>query len=137
MLLFAFTPKMVSKRFSDLSCNESAFNNVNVTYELALKHSGYKNEIKFDRQPSTRRNRNRKIIYFNPPFSQNVKTNIGKLFFKLVRKNFSKNHRLRKIFNLNTLKLSYSSIANLQILIKQHNTKVLTDGRKSTRLCNC
>ena len=93
--------------------------------------------MKFDRHPSARRNRNRKIIWFNPPFSQNVKINIGKLFFKLLRKNFPKNHKFRKIFNLNTLKLSYSSMANLQSLIKQHNAKVLTDGKKPTRLCNC
>ena len=85
--------------------------------------------MKFDRQPSTKRNRNRKIIWFNPPFSQNVETNTGKLFFKLVRKNSPENHKFRKIFNLNTLKLSYSSM-------KQHNAKVLTDGKKPTRLCN-
>ena len=82
-------------------------------YESALKHSGYKSEMKFDQQPSTRRNRNRKLICFYHPFSQNVKANIGKLFFKLVWKNFPKNHRFRKIFNLITLKLSYSSMANL------------------------
>ena len=28
-------------------------------------------------------------------------------------------------------------MANLQSLIKQHNAKVLTDGKKPTRLCNC
>ena len=74
--------------------------------------------MKFDLQPSAWRNRNKKIIWFNPLFSQNVKTNIGKLFFKLVRKNFPKNHKFRKIFNLGTLKHSYSSMANLQSLVK-------------------
>ena len=106
-------PKMVNKRISDLSCDESVFNNAKVTYALALKYSGYNSKMKFDRQPSTWRNRNRKIIWFNPPFSQNVKTNIGKLFFKLMRKNFPKNHKFRKMFNLNTLKLSYSLMTNL------------------------
>ena len=48
-------PKMVNKRISHLSCDESAFNNAKVTYELPLKHSGYKSEMKLDRQPSTRR----------------------------------------------------------------------------------
>ena len=72
---------MVNKRISDLSCDESS-------YELTLKHSGYKSQMKF--QQSARRNRNRKIIWFNPPFSQNVNSNIGKLFFKLVGKNFAK-----------------------------------------------
>ena len=113
---------MVNKRISDSSCDESAFNNAKVMYVLVLKHSGYEREMKFDRQPPTRRNRNRKIIWFNPPFSQNVETNLGKFFFKLVRKNFPKNHIFRKIFNLNTLKLSYSSMANLQSLMKQHNS---------------
>ena len=28
-------------------------------------------------------------------------------------------------------------MANLQSLIKQHNAKVLTDGKKPIRLCNC
>ena len=28
-------------------------------------------------------------------------------------------------------------MANLQSLIKQHNVKVLADGKKPTRLCNC
>ena len=42
-------PKMVNKRILDLSCGESAFNNAKVSYELALKHRGYKSEMKFDR----------------------------------------------------------------------------------------
>ena len=58
-----------------------------------------------------------------PSFSQNCKTNIGKLFLKLVRKNFPKNDRFRKKVNLNILKLSYSSMANLQSLINKHNSK--------------
>ena len=106
-------PEKINKIISELSCDVSAFNNAKATYELALKHSDYKSEMNFDRQPSTRRNRNRKIIWINPPFSQNVKTNIGKLFFKLVRKNFAKNHKFWKISDLNTLKLNYSSMTNL------------------------
>ena len=113
-------PKIVNKSISELSFDESEFNNAKVIYKLALKHSGYNSEMKFDQKPSTRKNRNRKIICFNLPFRQNVKTDIGKLFFKVVQKNFSKNHTCRKIMNLNTLKLSYSSMANLQSLIKRH-----------------
>ena len=136
MLPFTFTRSPTIKSNSDLSGDESAFNNAKVTYESVLKHSGYKREMKFDRQPSTRRNRNRKISLknqFNPPFSQNVRLTLENFFSNQC----AKNHRFRKIFNLNTLKLSYCSVANLQSLIKQHNAKVLTDGKKSTRLCNC
>ena len=71
------------------------------------------------------RNRNRKVIWFNPPYSQNVKTNIGKLFIKFVRKHFPNNSKYHKIFNLNTLKLSYCHTTNVGNIIKQHNSKVL------------
>ena len=71
---------MVYKRILYLSCDESASNNAKLIYELGLKHNGYKNEMRFDRQPSTKRNREIKINWFNPPFSQNMKPNIGKLF---------------------------------------------------------
>ena len=88
---------MFNKIISDLSCDESAFNNAKVTYELALKHSRYKSEIKYDRQPSARRNR-------DPPCSLNVKTSNEKLFLKLVRKNFPKSYRIRKILKLKHFK---------------------------------
>ena len=81
---------MVNKKISDLSCDKSAFNNTKVTYELALKHIGYNSETKFDRQPSTTRNRTRKNCWLYPLFRQKVKTNIGKIYFELVRKNAPK-----------------------------------------------
>ena len=34
--------------------------------------------------------RNRRIILFNPPFTQTVKTNVAKLFFSLLDKHFPK-----------------------------------------------
>ena len=37
-----------------------------------------------------RRNGGRKILYFNPPFSSNVKTKLGKKFLKLVKLYFPK-----------------------------------------------
>ena len=55
----------------------------------------------------------RNIIWFNPPYSQNVKTNIGKTFLKLT-----KNNRLYKIFKKNTLKLSYRCMSNMFSVIK-------------------
>ena len=48
-------PKMVNKKISDLSCDENTFNSAKVTYKLALKHSGYNSEMKFDPQPSKRK----------------------------------------------------------------------------------
>ena len=67
-----------------------------------------------------KKNRSHDIIWFNPPFSQNIKTNNGKIFLKLIKKHFSNHHHLHKIFNLNTIKLSYSCMSNMSSFIKQH-----------------
>ena len=132
-------PSMTNKRISSLSCGETKFNKAKITYETALKNSGYKATVKFKKtSQNTRRNRNRKVIWFNPPFSLNVKTNIGKELLKLIHKYFLRNHSFRKIFNLNTIKISYSSMKNMKNLIKQHNARVLKNQEHSEkRSCNC
>ena len=78
-----------------------------------------------------------KVIWLNSPYSQNVKTNIGKLFIKLVRKHFPKNSIYHKIFNLNTLKLGYCCTNNVGNIIKQHKFKVLRKKNDNVnRKCN-
>ena len=47
------------------------------------------------------RKRKRAIIRYNLPYSINVKMNIGKTFFKLLRKHFSPTHPIYTIFNKN------------------------------------
>ena len=87
---------------------------------------------------NARGNGNRKVIWFNPSYSLNVKTNIDKVFLKLVRKHFPRSHKLSKIFNLNTIKISYSSMPNVKNLIKQRNSKTLNKDRdKMQRPFNC
>ena len=72
-----------------------------------------------------------------PPFNQQVKTNIGKTFLKLVKKHFTKNHKFNKIFNTNTVKISYSCTTNMENIIKQHNSKILNEANENqTRPCN-
>ena len=79
-------PIMVNKRISDLSFNEQEFNKAKPMYENALESSGFQFELKYNpmNQNNKRRNRSRKIIWFNPPFNANVNTNIGKEFLKIV-----------------------------------------------------
>ena len=78
------------------------------------------------------------VVWFNPPYSQSVKTNIGKMFIKLVRKHFPKNSKYHKIFNLNTLKLSYCCTTSVGNIIKQHNSKLLSKTNdNNNRKCNC
>ena len=60
---------------------------------------------------------------------------------KLVQKHFHKRHRYRKIFNNNTIKLSYSCTPNVKYLIKQHNSGIMKSetntNKKKKRDCNC
>ena len=41
------------------------------------------------------------IIWFNPQHSKSVKTNIGRIFIKLVSKHFPPDNKFRKLFNKN------------------------------------
>ena len=82
--------------------------------------------------------RSRKILLFNPPFSQHVQSNIGEIFIDLVRKHFHKRHPLRTIFNKNTLKLSYSCMPNMETIIKSHNSALSKSyNNAQTRQCDC
>ena len=84
------------------------------------------------------KNRKRNIIWFNPPYSKSLKTNIGKYFFRLLNKHFPRGHKHYKMFNRNTLKLSYSCMPNLKAKIDEHNKKILeTTPPPKTKLCNC
>ena len=74
---------------------------------------------------NARQNRNRKVIWFSPPYSLNVKTNIEKVFLRLVTKHLPRSQKLSKTFNSNIIKISYSSILKVKNLIKQHQSKIL------------
>ena len=49
----------------------------------------------------------RHVTWFNPPFSSNVETYIGKKLFNILEKYFPMHHHLHKFINSNTVKLSY------------------------------
>ena len=67
-----------------------------------------------------------------------VKKNIGKEFFKLICTHFTKNHSFRKMFNLNTIKISYSLMKSMKNLVKQHNARVLKNQENLEKIsCNC
>ena len=81
--------------------------------------------------------RSRKIIYYNPPFSLTVKTNLGAEFLKLIRTHFHVRHKFHKIFNKNTVKLSYSCTRNIASIISGHNKGLLRGAPPPERDCNC
>ena len=140
-------PAMISKRLSNISSNEQAFNEAIPEYNAALERSGYSTKVHFckEKEPSRRRTRKRKIVWYNPPFNAAVTTNLGKRFLQLIDKYFTpgkpRSGNLHKIINRHCIKLSYRYTPNVGSIIKTHNEKVLKktttvpDNNKST--CNC
>ena len=101
-------------------------------YEQRLASCGYNKKLTYQKKGETivknkniGKNKKRNIIWFNLPYSKSLKTNIGKFFSKLLNKHFPAGHKLYKIFNKNTLKLSYSCMRNLKAKIDGYNKKPL------------
>jgi hypothetical protein len=76
-----------------------------------------------------KRKRHRNVIWFSPPYSKNIVTNIGKTFLQLIDKHCPQSSRLRKFFNRNSIKISCSCMKN----VMDHKTKIKsTQPKKPT-----
>ncbi|QQP40972.1 Hypothetical protein FKW44_015206, partial [Caligus rogercresseyi] len=133
-------PVCVNNRLSNLSSNPEIFNQESHYYQNALDKSGYNFKLNFTlNEPKKRRKRKRKILWFNPPFSNNVRTNIGQKFFKILDHCFPPSHPLYKLFNRSNVKLSYCTVKNMRQVINSHNKKILTPLNQldEEEKCNC
>ena len=87
---------------------------------------------------TTIKNRKRIIIWSNPPYSANVLTKVGKHFLSLLDKHFPPHNKFHKIFNTNTVKISYSCMPNIKTIINSRNHKITnpkTITKERTRNC--
>ena len=77
----------------------------------------------------------------NSPFSRNVVTKLGHYFLKLLDKHFPRHHKphkiFNKIFNRNTVKVSYSCRKTIKLIINYHNKKVLHQNRPCPNKRKC
>ena len=66
--------------------NREIFERTKQEYEEALKNDGYRVNLEYKNRDRIgtqgRRNRPRKILWFNPPYNMEVVNNLGKEFFK-------------------------------------------------------
>ena len=139
-------PISINKRISELCSNKEIYDISINPYKAALRKSGFTTEPSYtpsvqlteteQQEKTQKKKRKRKVIWFNLPFSKNVKTNVGKIVLKLVKKHFPKEHMFHKIFNKNTIKVSYSCMPNIGTIISGHN-KQLLHPRQETYGCNC
>ena len=94
--IIADIPKAIFKHLTSISCNKNVFDrNVDIR-QTALKNSDFDGIITYNDQSDQENNvnieeanqarkRKRAIIWYNPPYSVNVKMNIGETFFKLLQ----------------------------------------------------
>ena len=79
------------------SSNEKIFNGSIPIYQEALIKAGYNHKLtyqKHDQKKDNSQQCKRQIIWFNPPYSKNVTTKVGKFFLSLINKHFPPHHKL-------------------------------------------
>ena len=105
---------------------QECFNSAIPPYQEALRRSGYNYKLQYNPPPTKpKRSRSRNVIWFNPPYNSAVSTNVGYKFLQAIDECFPSHHPLHKIFNRNTLKLSYSCMPNVKCKISGHNKSII------------
>ena len=142
----------VNKRLSMLNSNQELFDQAVPVYQEALRRSKHTHQLEFNKdvyRPSptgfnllaepAKRRRRRNVIWFNPPFSLNVDTNIGGQFLSLIDRCFPKGTIMGKVFNRSNLKISYRTCPNMKQVLSSHNKKVLAASKPKVeeRSCDC
>ena len=121
-------PLSIESRPSSLCSSEEIFNDSVIPYQDALDKSGYKHKLKYKENIHTASNKKttkKNYHLVKPPYSKTVKTNTGNIFRSLIKKHFPPHHKFRKLFNRNTVKISYSCTSNIKTIINSHNAKML------------
>lgn len=103
-------PPAIERTVSGLSSNQDTFKKAAPTYNHALRSAGYNYTIKYQNKENkntkqNKKRRSRKITWYNPTYSKNVKTNFAADFLKLIDKQFPQTNKLHKIFNRSTVKI--------------------------------
>ena len=135
-------PNMIEKMVSKNSSTKAEFDKVKREYQNSLKNSGFDKKLHYkpDVPKPKVHKRNKKKLWFNPPWSDNMRTSLGHEFLALVdkyREKF-KGTVFEKIFSRATMKISYSTTRNMKAHISSHNMKILNRKEDSQPdSCNC
>ena len=99
-LILKNIPDGVNKRLERISSCKERFEEQKTVFQQALKEAGYLHKLNYNEPVEDEmivsgrgksRKRCRQVVWFNPPFSANVKTNVGKRFFGILSKHFPRN----------------------------------------------
>ena len=127
-------PAIISKRISNIFCDKECFDKAAPDCNNALTKNGFNDfnvfsgfsgfNIKFTPAPPQRRKHSRTICFYLP-FSSDLKTNIDKIFLRLVEKNSPQHNKHYNMFNRNMS----SNIQNPNIyLLKNLNAPAVKES---------
>ena len=125
-----------------LSSNEEIFENAIQPYQEALVRAGYNYQLRFyqvntNKKSKNNRTRSRNCVFWNPPYSKNVKTNLIAEFLKIV-KNFPQHNILKPMINTNKIKASYRTVPNMAKQVSRKNGRILKQRvAPPPPTCNC
>ena len=115
------------------------FDEASPAYQRALEKSGYNYQLKYETansQTRSKRPRRRNITWYNPPFSKNVATNVGRKFRNIVNKCFQSGRApTEKNLQQEHSKISYSCMPNLESRIDAHNKSILRERPQHRKRC--
>ena len=116
-------PAAINRRLSPLSSNKQSFDK----NDKAFRSSWFNESLHYCKKNATTpaKNKSRNIIWFNPPYSKNVQTNVAKTFLDLIKKHFPPKYNIHPVFNKNNVKVSYSCMPNMGTIINNHKKKIL------------
>ena len=134
--------QMFATRLSQLLCDSKKFSKAILEYVETMHKSGHVGKLEYADIHGSKKKKKRKrnVTWFDPPFSENAKTNIGQEFLRLLTKHFPPHYRLHKICNKFNVKVSYSCMPNVTAIISRHNKIILsnmTTASSTTPPCNC
>ena len=142
--VLANIPKGINRRLSSISATKEIFDRAVPVYQSALEKSGHSYKLNFEdisnlsETNKKSKTRKRSIVWFNPPYSKAVKTNVGRQFLQIMDKHFPPGNPLNAIFNRSKVKMSYRCTPNLARKVSAHNTKILRPKpEQNKKECDC
>ena len=114
-------PKSIAKRISETSSNEEILNKSIKIHSKALKQHGFTNEHKY--LPNELQQPEKKKKEENA--KRRSSSSIHSIQKTLLKKHFPTSHILHKIFDNNTVKISYSCMKNINFVISSNNKSLL------------
>ena len=135
-------PLGINRRLSRISANKTVFDEAAPAFQEALQRSGYNHQLIYEppQTKSTKKNcRKKPVTWFNPPYSANVRSNVGQEFLRLLDRAFPPSNPLNKLFTRQTVKVSYKCMPNMAQAVSRQNMKLLRENDQAENIpkCNC